>query len=70
MVGLYIFAFVIIGGVLNPMDFWEGLFVGYLITVLWLVFMYWLVSKCGTGNEPMPVSKYNLSSDPEEPQNQ
>jgi EamA domain-containing membrane protein RarD len=29
----------------QPMDFWEGLFIGYLITVLWLVFIYWLVSK-------------------------
>jgi len=27
------------------MDFLEGLFIGYLITILWLVFMYWLVSK-------------------------
>ena len=78
MIGQYIFPFVVIGVVLNPMNFWEGLFIGYLITVLWLVFMYWLVSKShitrdrtsrstptSTGNELMLVSKYNLPSDPE-----
>jgi len=78
MIGQYIFPFVVIGVVLNPMNFWEGLFIGYLITVLWLVFMYWLVSKShiprdrtgrstptSTGNEPTLVSKYSLPSDPE-----
>jgi hypothetical protein len=27
------------------MDFLAGLFIGYLITALWLAFMYWLVSR-------------------------
>src|SRR5215831_1898917 len=42
----------------QPMDFWEGLFIGYLITVLWLVFIYWLVSKSLPCLAPQSRSQY------------
>jgi len=40
------------------MDFWEGLFIGYLITVLWLVFIYWLVSQSLPCVAPQSRSQY------------